>query len=1107
MSLTRVDPLPRTFLSKRKAFAAFSSPFQACLVAAIVISIAFLVVYHIYAFSGWTLIGDSDRLNAFLNIRKFEIDYLREFGRVPTWNDRIFMGNGTAGLHYMLPGIGISPYLESLLPVQDLFRTMTFVSLFLAVLAGVAAFAFFREICRNDFASLVGGFAYCTSVYAVHRLAQLDSSFVVLVVMPLGMLLIRRISLTHLCVPFVGLALLTSFLVFFTFLQEAAYALVLFGLYAIHRSIVTRSIAPVAVLVLAAGAAVSAASPRVLTVLEDFRELDRTNDFQQTSWIEVYRFFAEGFFGRTQGEGRSIENGTNLHEGLQLLGSSVAALLIVAAAASGRSRGERVTGFVLLVVLSMVVAGPLYRVYTFIQSRGGFPSTESAVLVTNCLIGLAIAAFLATRHRKAGAAAGAPTLFPTRPSESGHDLVFFLVVLSAVLCVVLVTEARWVFYLMFLKVDFTHARFSIAGLIPCFGIVAILLSRMMSEIEERSIKVGALGAVVVTCAASVWFIEGSLLAGLVDYVGIKPMRIAWNRAVPLVAVRLAFWMLLFAIAYRNVARRVAFRPELRGYFAIALGLVIAIESAVYAQFKLTGPHTLAHQTPFEQNNYMNAAPGDLRPPTAETQSSLRRELQAEEFRSIFIAPPAKFPAFVAPHLANFWGLRVVDGYSAGVPWRLASFDWPGDVRTLRSIAFGSASKVPWELLSYLNVRYGIQVSNELYFNRTAQCTESKKACIPSFRLQENPFEPTPRHFFAGRVEPGGMPFARDRNSTELLPPRAVVATATGARGVLVSWNAPWSSDFGFVVESAVDSPEQARSLAKSTFRRSGQIGPAGRTFAATSLTPGRRYLFRVKSCRDISCSDFSDIAAVTVPHPGIAPPTDLRVTREGTDSIRLTWRSNNPDFYHVIERQRGPNARFKEQARTLPGKADVVLPYEVADAADAIRIQACSTLGCSPHSEPTSITEWVNTPQLDRRLRPALDLQDTSYVEGLSASKVLSTGGHLSVHYQGDTIVAQMDPAESERFLVINEMFHPRWKAFAGEQELKVVPTNTVMRGVFVPVGVSRITLRFVPFLYTRVALAIMVAGALLLVLLSVGMLRIERSGQDQPPKPRPFRG
>jgi hypothetical protein len=60
---------------------------------------------------------------------------------------------------------------------------------------------------------------------------------------------------------------------------------------------------------------------------------------------------------------------------------------------------------------------------------------------------------------------------------------------------------------------------------------------------------------------------------------------------------------------------------------------------------------------------------------------------------------------------------------------------------------------------------------------------------------------------------------------------------------------------------------------------------------------------------------------------------------------------------------------------------------------------------------------------------------------------------------------------------------------------------NTVMRGVFVPVGASRITLRFVPFLYTRVALAIMVAGALLLALLSVGMLRVQRSGQDQPPR------
>src|SRR6266508_2310578 len=49
-------------------------------------------------------IGESDRLNTYLNMRLAEYDALRTYGRVPAWNPTIFGGFSVAALHWMNPG-------------------------------------------------------------------------------------------------------------------------------------------------------------------------------------------------------------------------------------------------------------------------------------------------------------------------------------------------------------------------------------------------------------------------------------------------------------------------------------------------------------------------------------------------------------------------------------------------------------------------------------------------------------------------------------------------------------------------------------------------------------------------------------------------------------------------------------------------------------------------------------------------------------------------------------------------------------------------------------------------------------------------------------------
>jgi len=86
-----------------------------------------------------------------------------------------------------------------------------------------------------------------------------------------------------------------------------------------------------------------------------------------------------------------------------------------------------------------------------------------------------------------------------------------------------------------------------------------------------------------------------------------------------------------------------------------------------------------------------------------------------------------------------------------------------------------------------------------------------------------------------------------------------------------------------------------------------------------------------------------------------------------------------------------------------------------------------------------------------------------------------------------------VSPGQQPRFLVLDELYHPRWHAFADGRELRIYPTNGVMRGIVVPAGVSRIELHFIPFVLTPAARLFLASGAALLVGTSVVLRRMER--------------
>jgi hypothetical protein len=134
---------------------------------------------------------------------------------------------------------------------------------------------------------------------------------------------------------------------------------------------------------------------------------------------------------------------------------------------------------------------------------------------------------------------------------------------------------------------------------------------------------------------------------------------------------------------------------------------------------------------------------------------------------------------------------------------------------------------------------------------------------------------------------------------------------------------------------------------------------------------------------------------------------------------------------------------------------------------------------------------------LEARAHPANDSQDAagtsaliqerivqltshSLAEDFGGTQTFDASGPLSVTYHDDRIDIRVTPSSRERFLVINERYHPNWRVRAEAEEIPIFPTNAVMMGIRIPANVDHIHLRFVPFSSTRAAHLLMLLAVLI---------------------------
>ena len=82
---------------------------------------------------------------------------------------------------------------------------------------------------------------------------------------------------------------------------------------------------------------------------------------------------------------------------------------------------------------------------------------------------------------------------------------------------------------------------------------------------------------------------------------------------------------------------------------------------------------------------------------------------------------------------------------------------------------------------------------------------------------------------------------------------------------------------------------------------------------------------------------------------------------------------------------------------------------------------------------------------------------------------------------------------------MINEAYDPQWRAWAGDRELTILPTNVVMRGIVVPEGATHVRMRYRAAFVGTFAYVVAFAVPVLAACVSVGFQRT-RAGRERVP-------
>ena len=741
----------------------------------------FVVVAYIF----WTqmsgsavFIGESDRLNSYLNIRLAEYDALHAYGRVPTWNPSMFGGFSMAALHWMNPGKDPVPYLLQFFPRSEVFQVLGYLPIILVFTACATAYFYIRDITGEKLAASVGALGYGLSVFSLHRASQVDNAHLTVVLIPVAMLAIRRARPQVFLGPFVGLTTTLAILAYWGFLQEVAYAFIAFGVYALYRSAALNrkgrwhSFAPIAVFSSAAFIALLFAAPRLITIANNFSLLGRGDVLNNDDYGQIFRFFHEGIYGRYFEEAVSLGNEINLSEGLQLVSSSALSIFVFL----NMTRPATWPQAVAATFFFAIFAG-LLPTMGILYPRMGKDAPMSPEFINFLTYGVVCLGLMIMSLKFRGALQAAKS----RPA----DTTYHMFALVFVLFLVVMPEGKDLMAELFLRIDFTHSRVSILAVLPLCTLFSVFLvelsscARRCASTASPTTAIGLAVAITVTGGIAYWLQSASFKEWAPGTA--TPLLLLNRPALPTTAI--STLVIAGLISCLIVASLLFVRvwPSVGLLASLAVGTFVVIQTVGYADLKVAGPQTWTYPVPFRMFNYFNAPKFALRPPDESQLAEFRKAFDVDDFRMVVLSDDPKFLGIRISHLTAFWGARTIGGYGAGVDKRLVSLPWSKNVQTLRTIdfrTFRDLTPAMFPLLAFLNVKYLIILTPAVYFNVP---TDAKATGPQDLRIGGKPYPLQTANI-------GGVTFSYVENPVKVLPRQFMVAQIAG----VAAWPKPLS---------------------------------------------------------------------------------------------------------------------------------------------------------------------------------------------------------------------------------------------------------------------------------------------------------------------------
>jgi hypothetical protein len=653
-----------------------------------------------------TYIGNPDRLSSNLKILKLHAEGIAR-GHLDAWSDSEMMGYDSFALPYTFPNV--TTYLTNWLGVKRLYVTSGFISLTLLALAGSAAYVFLQALNGSQLASLAGAILYQFSALSILKVSQNDMSFAVFIMIPLMALVVLRTGRGTSVWRFAQLALLVFLLLHFMFLQKAAYALLLLGCYALYRSARGRDWRPLGVFAGAMLTGTVAAFPRIWGIATAMAQHSRLiPGLDLHNFEDVYRY-------------------------------------------------QHILPYQILRWFDDSFFGR-YPAEANVVLDNNVNLTEGFLLYTSSFVPfLLLLTLVRFRHR-----------WLRLPLAGRNDTSFFFWFFAFGIAVVTCKPVHHLVYLLFLSVDFTHARILVAALLALVVLVTAVLADLRPRgfrcLSGRRLALVAVGAVALQ-AAMVLAVEGvahhwkgrwePLFGWDVPHppgyqLPVSPDALRQIRTLPVEFKPFLSEQALARIGASALAVGLVFaalrlckrKPVLASVCWGALVLALPVQAVLAADFRINGPHTGLPAAPFEGGNNYRASRSEFVPPSKVAVADLAERLERDCYRCVLVPDPTTPWGFAGGHVPEFWRLRALDGYyGLGVPTRLAALPWPQGIG-LRTISFPD-EHLPWPLLSLLNVKYALVVDRGLFTNSGGRPP----------RVLENPATVVPRCFFARSVEP------------------------------------------------------------------------------------------------------------------------------------------------------------------------------------------------------------------------------------------------------------------------------------------------------------------------------------------------------------------